>query len=410
MPTLSDKLKSLGVKVGARDLTPPQKNAHAIHEIMSGRSLPTDHGDAFVVETTYPPDYRHGHAALTRTASLATIAEWARDARLLEVDPEQFLFIDTETTGLAGGTGTYAFLIGVGRLEAGQFKLTQFFLRDPGEERAVLDGLTQSLAECGALVTFNGKSFDVPLLSTRYITNGFEPSLKTLPHLDLLPLARRLWRERLESRALGSLEQHILGAARTQADVPGWLIPTMYFDYLRTGDARPLAGVFYHNAMDVLAMAALLNHISQLLEDPLGFAADHALDLIAIARLHEALGRPEQAVQMYRRGLELELPEDMLRQTSQRLALVERRRGEMLAAVELWREAAQRKETYAYVELAKYYEHRERDYPEAIRWTREALKRVKSRDAGIDLRRAWQASLERRLARLTDKLAKKHAT
>jgi len=407
MPTLSDKLKSLGVKIGARDLPAPRKSVHAIEEVMDGRSLATDHGDAFIVETTYPPDYRHGHAALTTTAPLTTIVEWARDERLSQLDPDQFLFIDTETTGLAGGTGTYAFLIGVGRLEGERFKLTQFFLRDPGEERAVLDALTQSLSECRGLVTFNGKSFDVPLLSTRYIANGFQHSFATLPHLDLLPLARRLWRERLESRALGSLEKHILGAARAQADVPGWLIPTMYFEYLRTGDARPLAGVFYHNAMDVLAMAALLNHISQLLDDPLGFAANHALDLIAIARLHEHLGRRDEAVLMYRRGLELELPEDVFRQTAQRLALVERRRGEIFSAVELWREAARRKEIYAYVELAKYYEHRKGDYGEAMRWTREALARIKSRESAGEMRRVWQAPLERRIARLESKLKRK---
>lgn len=403
MPTLSEKLKSLGVRVGARDLPQKPRSVHTIDHVLGGRLENTAFGDAFIVETTYAADYRHGHTALAVARPLRTIADWARDERLSQVDPSQLVYIDTETTGLAGGTGTYAFLIGVGRMEREQFRLTQFFLRDPSEERAILAALTESLSVCGGLVTFNGKSFDVPLLSTRYIANGLKHSFAPLPHLDLLPLARRLWRERLASRALGSLEKHILGHERAQADVPGWLIPQIYFDYLRSGDARPLEGVFYHNAMDVLAMAALLNHVSQLLDDPLGFAADHALDLVAIARLNESLGRFDAAAEMYRRGLELELPEEVFRETAQRYALLERRRGELESAVELWRQAAQRKEIYAHVELAKYYEHRAGDIKKAREWTRAALERIRSQDRASPERRAWQAELERRLARLEKK-------
>src|SRR5574341_1007281 len=354
MTTLSDRLKSLGVRIGARDLQPPlSRTACAIEQVMDGRLHRTQYGDAFVVETTYPLDYQHGHAKISLTGSLQTIADWAREARLAQSDPKRLVFLDTETTGLAGGTGTYAFLIGIGRLNDKGFRLTQFFMRDPTEEAAVLSGLAEHL-DGSVLVTFNGKSFDVPLLATRYTLNGHQPQLRSLAHLDLLPLARRLWRERLESRALGFLEQQILGMQRTQEDVPGWLIPQMYFDYLRTGDARPLARVFYHNAMDVLAMAALTNHVAQLLENPLTFAEGHALDLVAIGKLFEDLRRLDEAACVYGRALELQLSEDLFRQSARRLSFVEKRRGQYPAAVALWREAARRKEIYAHVELAKY--------------------------------------------------------
>lgn len=400
MPTLSEKLKSLGVHVGARDLAPRPRDPHSIDQVVAGRLIPTRYGQAFVCETVYAEDYRHGRASLALTRSLETIAEWAREGRLARCASGDLIFLDIETSGIAGGTGTYAFLIGAGRFRADGFQLTQFFMRDPAEEPAVLDAFLEYLERPGALVTFNGKAFDVPILNTRYIANGLAAPLAAAPNLDLLPLARRLWRQRLESRALGDLEVHILGAARTEQDVSGWLIPSIYFDYLRSGDARPLKSVFYHNAMDVVAMAALLNHVAQMLEEPLVFAAEHGLDLVAIARMFESLGRLEEAALLYQRGLEHDIGEQVFRQTVQRLALLHRRRGEMAAAIELWQEAARTGQIYAHVELAKYYEHQAKDCAAAARWARDALALLNGRDGSPDQRRKWQADLEHRLARL----------
>ncbi len=399
MPTLSEKLKSLGVKIGARDLpAPPPRRAYPIEKVIPGRVQPTEYGEAFVVETDYSLDYRHGQMALALTSPLSTIADWARDARIAQGAAEHLLFLDVETTGLAGGTGTLAFVIGIGRLQSMGFRVTQIFVRDPAEEPAALAALSGLLAAPDVLVTFNGKAFDVPLLNARYITNRFATPFASPPHLDLLLLARRLWRERLESRALGSLETHILKMARSQEDVPGWLIPQMYFDYLHSGDARPLARVLYHNAMDIVAMAALLNHVAQMLADPIGFATDHGLDWIALGKLFEDLDRLEDAAALYARGLSLDLPEETFRQTVQRLAFVQRRRGEMAAALDLWREAAGTRQIYAFVEIAKYYEHRARDYALAAQWTRDALTVLATRDAHE--RQQWQADLEHRLKRL----------
>ncbi|MBI5650348.1 MAG: ribonuclease H-like domain-containing protein [Chloroflexi bacterium] len=286
MATLSDKLKSLGVKIGAHDLPPPRaKNAFAIEKVTDGRIVATENGDAFVVEKIFASEYRHGNTALPVNASLATIAEWANEPSLARGDLSRWVFLDTETSGLMGGTGTYAFLIGLGRYVENNFRLTQIFMRDPGEEAATLSAVTQFLQPCDTLVTFNGKSFDAPLLRNRYILNRAAVPFADTAHLDLLPLARRLWRDRLESRALKSLEAHILGMTRAEDEVPGFLIPQMYFDYLANGDARPLKRVLYHNAMDVVAMAALLSHIAQMLDDPLTFAVEHGLDLIAIGKM-----------------------------------------------------------------------------------------------------------------------------
>ena len=151
-----------------------------------------------------------------------------------------------------------------------RFRSPSSFSANPARSPRCCSALSEHLHASHALVTFNGKCFDAPLLDARYTTNGRTSPLPSLAHLDLLPLARRLWRDRLPSRALGSLEQYILGVTRSQEDVPGWMIPQFYFSYLRSGDARPLKSVFYHNAIDVLSMAALLSHMGTMLDDPLG--------------------------------------------------------------------------------------------------------------------------------------------
>jgi len=410
MTNLSDKLKSLGVKVGAKDLAPPQaRNTYPIEQVLSGRLLESSAGEAYIVETVYPPDHLHGHTGLIISASLAAIAEWADERRILSYPPSSFYFLDCETTGLAGGTGTYAFLVGIGCFTDDGFRLTQFFMRDLTEEPAQLLALEEFLAPCRVLVTFNGKAFDIPLLTTRYIVQGWHSPLASVAQLDLLHLARRLWRERFPSRTLGTLETHILGARRTLEDIPGWMIPQMYFDYLHSGDARPLTNVFYHNSMDVLALAALLNHATHLLEDPLHGTVEHYLDQYAIGRLFEDLGRWDEAVELYRRSLDDEakydpavrdkLIEDILR----RLSFLHKRRGELSMAVDLWKQAAQRQHLYAYIELAKYYEHDQRDYNEAIHWTQSALELVSAPGLARFERLQWQPDLDHRLARLYKK-------
>jgi uncharacterized protein YprB with RNaseH-like and TPR domain len=406
MASLSDKLKSLGVKVGAHDLPPPKpRNPYAVENILPGRFIQTPGGDAYVIEEIYPPEYVHGHTRLHLESPLNVVADWAGHPEISRCPPERFAYLDIETTGLSGGTGTYAFLIGVGRFEGAGFRLVQFFMRDPAEEPAQLLALEEFLAPCETLVTFNGKSFDVPILNTRYITQGWRSPLADISQVDLLHISRRLWRERLPSRTLGNIETFILGARRTQEDVPGWMIPDIFFTYLRDGDARPLKGIFYHNAQDVLALAALLNHIARLVEDPLEAPGVLDVELMGAARLFEDLGRQEDACRIYQRCLEYDLPDHLLGETVQRLSYLLKRRGEYDLAIRLWQQAAERQHIYAHVELAKYYEHTARDFEEAARWTRLALESAAAPGIPAITRQEWLRELEHRLERLLRKLA-----
>ncbi len=415
-PSLADKLKALGVKVGTADLTPPKPaSIIPIHRVVPGGFRPTARGEAFVTEQTFGADYRHGAQSLPLTSPLDAIAAWAREPGLSSFPLSSFLFLDTETSGMAGGTGTYAFLVGVGRFLGDTFQLAQFFMRDPSEEPAMLEALLEFLAPARALVTFNGKAFDAPLLKTRYslhsIPSPFTDFVESteslnhspLAHLDLLPLARRLWRDRLPSRALKYLEENILEAPRTTEEVPGYEIPWLYFDYLRTGDATPLQGVFYHNAMDVVAMAALLSHVAAMMHDPFDGRVQHGLDFIALGKLFEDLGQSESAARLFERGLEMELSESDFASAVQRLSILQKRRGDLDEAIRLWEQAAAQGHIYAHVELAKHYEHRLRDYKTALAWAKSALELARASDLPAYVKKHWKQELEHRITRLKTK-------
>jgi len=260
------------------------------------------------------------------------------------------------------------------------------------------------MGSSGAIVTYNGKAFDIPLLNTRYITHGWRSPFTGQSHLDLLHIARRLWRDRLPSRTLGNIEYHILGATRTEQDVPGWMIPQMYFDYLRSGDASPLRSIFYHNAMDVLSLAALFSHLSLMLEVSIDRTQYHAVDLISLGKFFEDLGDLDSAVELYRYALDLELPDSALLEAVLRLAYIHKKRDDHEKAMPLWEKAASHQHVESHVELAKLFEHRLRDYKEALYWTQTAIELVRSRPDTIYENRSWSVSLEHRKTRLMRKL------
>jgi len=411
MPSISDKLKSLGVKVGTAAIKPPAsktaaKKREILQDVLGGRWINTSRGETYVVEQVFSTGYKHGIAPILLDASLTNLSAWAHDDNLNSLDISQFVFLDTETSGLAGGTGTYAFMIGAGRFVGDEFRLSIFFMPDPQDEPALLEALADFLAPCTALVTFNGKAFDAPLLRTRYTLNRIPCPFDGFSHIDLLPLARRLWRDRLPSRALKYLEEHIMAAPRTSEEVPGYEIPFMYFDFLRSNDPLPLKGIFYHNAMDVVAMAALLNLTSHMLADPHGMDLEHGQDVIALAKLFEDLNHWDDAAILYERGLKTTLPEADFWQALKRLSALQRRRGDMETALRLWQQAAAEGHIYAHIELAKYYEHTLRDPSAALEWTLSAIQHVESADLPHFMRTHWLQELEHRISRLKTKSEK----
>lgn len=371
---------------------------------MEGRFVSNPLGDTFIHESHFGLDHRHGLVPILFTDPLEVLGRWAGEARLPAMQPGSLVFLDTETSGLAGGTGTYAFMVGAGRFEADGFHLAQFFMRDPAEESALLEGLAEFLAPAAAMVTYNGKAFDAPLLKTRYRLHHMPLPFQDLAHIDLLPLARRLWRDRLPSRSLKYIEENVLGAPRDVQEVPGYEIPYLYFDFLRSGDARPLEGVFYHNAMDIVALAALFNHINHMLADPLSESIEHGLDRIALARLFEGLNQWDQAALIYERGLQQGLAEADFSQAVRRLSTLQRQRGDLQSARALWEQAAAAGHVYAHLELAKDFEHRQRDPLTARRWALSARSLIQADVAMPEyMRQHWLSEVDHRLERLEKK-------
>lgn len=363
-------------------------------------------GPVFVARQVFASDYRHGQQPIAWQTLPPSLAAWAQEPALQALNAAQFAFLDTETSGLSGGTGTLAFLVGVGRFVNGEFSLAQFFLPDPAQESAQLEALTDFLAPCRALVTFNGKSFDAPLLKARYRLHSLPSPLEGMAHLDLLPLARRLWRDRLPSRTLKYLEEALLSAPRSSEEVPGYEVPWLYFDFLRTAQAEPLNGVFYHNAMDVVAMAALLNLAAQWLGDPHSQPIAHGLDIIALARLFEDLRLWEDAARLYERGLQTELPEEDFWQAVNRLSTLQKRRKNLPQALGLWQQAAQAGHLFALIELAKYEEHSAKNPVGALEYVTRAEQALTKAVLPTYQQQHWQDDLQRRRARLESRSRK----
>ena len=321
------------------------------------------------------------------------LREISQDA-IPHAPPESWAFLDTETTGLAGGSGTCAFLVGVGRIRAGGFHVRQFFLRDYPEEPSVLAALTECLADAQVLVTYNGKSFDVPLLETRYRLARARPPFERLAHLDLLHGARRLWRLRFESCRLVELENRILGHER-EGDVPGAEIPEIYFDYVRTGRAARLAPVFLHNALDIVSLACLTGIVPWAFRESGHAGLRHAAEFVALGRWLEQAGQPERARDLYREAIRRPLRDDLLYRAMWDLALLEKKMGAMDAALALFADLAAIKGNQhradALEALAKHYEHREKNCAMALEFTETAFALSPSDD------------LHKRRARLTRK-------
>ena len=365
-----------------------------IEEVVSGKFISTPFGESFIRENYFPKDYRCGEVELFQIfqSSAKTISNLARDDRLKEIDINKTVFLDTETTGLAGGAGTYIFLVGVGYFEGDQFCVRQYFMRDYNEERALLSALNELLANFKAVVTYNGKTFDLPLMESRYIMSGMKMSLKDPYHFDLLYPARRLWKRRLENCSLSTVERDILGVIRDD-DVPGHLIPEIYFRYLRTKNARAIKQVFEHNLQDIISLVALVSRMCFLVEDPLN-NTEYGMDIFSIGKMFDEEREYEQSTHYYTEALKHNLAEEEALEILRLTSFAYKRQGKWKEAEKIWKEIIERSREficYPYEELAKYYEHHLKDYQKAEMVVKEALNIEKN----IFLREKLQYRLNR---------------
>ena len=344
-------------------------------EILNGCEIENEHGRFFLVSDLLSGSSRHGHRNIREAFDFDMTAAGmlANNPILGDYTSSDALFLDTETTGLAGGTGTMAFLIGLGWFEEGHFQVRQILARDFGDEKAALAYLREIASGKKFLVTFNGKAFDVNLLSTRFILNRMPGCLAELPHLDLLHPSRRILGHRLENCRLATLEEEILGVRR-EGDIPGWEIPQRYFDWLRRRDPRLLAGIFEHNRLDVISMATLTAHLIDVLTAHALAQHTHEDDYLAAARL--LLKRANaQGVKKILDIFHDDTCQEFSIQSQKKLAQLYKRTGRINEAAHIWQQmaACEPYEFYAISEMAKYLEHHTRDYIQAKDMVENAL-------------------------------------
>lgn len=420
---LFDKLRRLGVQKGAKDLKPARtlKPAPPIQQpiydephsqeavpletlLPGGTVVSTAVGSCFVLDHVYPVVGTHGNDRFADLLgfSPAPLASILDEPNFAETEFADYLFIDTETTGLAGA-GVMAFMVGAAFFAEDALVVRQFFLRDHADEPAMLHLLDELAQDKTALVSFNGRSFDLPLLDNRYLMNRMFSDLVDLPHFDLLHPSRRLWRNRLGSCALQALESHLLGVNRTQTDVEGWLIPTLYRRYLETGDGREMQRVFYHNKIDMLSMVTLAARLMRQLTQP--YPQDNPIDLYSLGKWYADLSQPEPAEQAFAFASKGKPSLDWYQQILLAWGALLKRNGRRGEAVPLWQQVASTTldDVSAHIELAKFYEWHEPDLPLAKRWTEQAITLTQMWRNNARAR-IYDAELQHRLARLTRKI------
>jgi uncharacterized protein YprB with RNaseH-like and TPR domain len=364
-------------------------------------------GRSFVVKRAADSSSRHGASTVGVVAERLAVAGSAAAIVGAGLARAPFLFFDLETTGLSGGAGTYAFLVGCGWFESGTFVTEQHLLTDHPSERGMLLAVAAAFRTAGALVTFNGKSFDAPLIETRYLFHRLDPPCEGLPHVDLLHPARRFWGGTVEAGCtLAALEARLLKVRRV-GDVPGLEIPRRYFHFVRSGDPRPLAAVLEHNRLDLLSLAALTARLFQLVDEGPAAVRD-AREAFALGRVYDRAGLADRAEASFERALSLSREPALRLEPAVRLealralAVGARRQRRHDVAAARWQAMLAEPECpsalarEAIEALAVHHEHRQRDL--------DAARMFALRGLEIEPGSAWGDATRHRLARIERKI------
>ena len=294
-------------------------------------------------------------------------------------DVGRCLFIDTETTGLSGGAGTVAFLVGAGYCDGERFTIEQYMLRDYADEPELIDRLAQLFERFDSACSFNGRRFDLPLLESRFTMCRMRQRWKELEQLDLLYPARRAWKLRLGSCRLSRIETEILGLPR-ENDLPGSEVPGRFFEFLKTGDASLLEDIIDHNRQDIATLATLLIRLCDVNARP--EALTDQRDLFSMGRTLERQGEWKPARELYRITAIPRPAGTLAALTGERIAGLAnwrqyhllRRSGDVDGAIHVLEQMLQRRQLpgEACVALAKLYEHQKKDLPRALEYAERA--------------------------------------
>ncbi len=355
--------------------------------------------DYEVINYNYPLSSIFGKVTLSEwnEKRASTISTIFNDPELTKIDPLKLLYFDTETTGLSGGTGTIPFMLGFGFIDRNSFEVRIFILNDPAREGLFLDEVDRFLDELDieGVVTYNGKSFDYPLMETRYVLNRKKFPLLDYPHLDFLPPARMIWKNTFESRKLGYLGDILLNISRDD-DVDGSLIPRLYFEYLRSGNFSMIEKVVEHNALDIVGLSALLLLGCSYIDD-ISRTSEEG-EMLGVALLNEKSGLFSDAEKLYNQINKHAVRDEIIAQSVKRLALIKKKRKLFEEAEELWKILSGYGDKLALREMSIYLEHKKKDFAGAVEFVQKGLELA-------EISETQRKDFEKRLARLKRKIA-----
>lgn len=373
-PPLPDSLKNIPGVTRARDLIEiaekRDRDKKKFLETIGVSEAHNERGAFGLREDFFPLDLLpYPREDITGTE----LALQIRDESLSGIGFSDILFLDTETTGLAGGTGTVPFLTGAGFFEDTGFRVRQFLMRDYGEEPAVLAELNRLMDRFPAIASYNGKCFDVPILQSRFLLNRLRSPIGERPHADFLFTARRFWRDVLPDCTLLSVERYLTGRSR-EDDIPGEQIPYVYFDFLRGLRMQRMRPVMTHNASDILTLALIASRSCRMLRLPPPDSLQGA-ELAGIARCYTAVGDWDHACWYFERAANhIETPAAIRRTIQKHLSTLYKRLTRHADACRVWEQmAVEHGDLHAHIELAKYYEHIEKDAERALHFTEQAI-------------------------------------
>ncbi|WP_053376227.1 ribonuclease H-like domain-containing protein [Paenibacillus sp. FJAT-27812] len=384
-----------------------------VWETFDVKLLTNETGSFLLRKIVYPINHRHGHHAIEELIEAAPGLSSFHPLR--ETSGEQILYLDLETTGLGVGAGNIPFMVGIGYMSKGQFVIEQTLIRHPAEERAMLIYLAEKLQHFTFLATYNGKTFDWPLVQNRFIMHGLSRGMWEPRHLDFLHPSRSLWKNTLVSCKLSHVEEERLGIHR-EDDVPGSLAPQLYFQFLSDGNPAPLEGVFRHNEIDMLSLAALSIRFGHLLNGnieqyiPL---PDETEEMVRTGLWLERMGKTELPHLLFELAMKKDQPNPS---TLIMLAERDKKAGNWVRAVLLWQKAIIHSSTHfgaaaheASIELAMYYEHKLKDYESALGHANLAFEHALNQSMLIrrdTKKRAELEALRNRITRLRRKAEK----
>jgi uncharacterized protein YprB with RNaseH-like and TPR domain len=397
--SVKEKLQKLIDLTGAQK---EKKSAKAAFE-------PVPREPLLFYENPYPLQTKYGKNILADGLKIKgdVLYFLGRDSAFEALDLSTALFVDLETTGLSGGTGTVPFLVGMGYYRDNRFNVAQYFLGELGEEERMIKEIGRFFSEMNfqSVVTYNGKAFDMPLLETRFIMSRRPFPLSDLPHLDLLFSARSLWKHKHESCRLFHLAQQIVEAERAE-DIPSAEIPSRYFEFLRTGNFSLMEPVLYHNQEDILSLLGLVIAASKLFsegrEQPDSEDFD-AMDLIGVGKVFESAGHVEKSMELFQRALEGDLPQELALNIKRKLSYHFKKNEDWERAISLWQDLSREDQLFCYKELAMYFEHRAGKLEDAKRMAEEGL------TISMNVSLNFQRDFEHRLERLNDKIRRLQA-